>query len=73
MTTNITPKDRAILASAYNVMGPRTGAYATPDTVLEMATAEELGDMGFRYLRAVMGDRDALYTGDEVVAAIARL
>lgn len=61
-------KARAILSSAYNVCGPRSGAPATPAAVdgLCRTTLKECADL---YAEHVESDPDALFTPAEVHAA----
>ncbi len=56
----------AILASAYNVCGPRSGQAATPATVLAMTDWETLHGYACDYYEAVANDPDALYTVAQV-------
>lgn len=66
----LTDKTLAILASAYNVCGPRIGQGATPATVLDMASPADLAAMLAKYsehCRANM--RDSLYSDAELTTA----
>lgn len=63
------PQQLAILASAYNVCGPRGGMYAKPSTVLMMATPAELARMAYSYIDAAANDPDALYSGTQIAEA----
>lgn len=62
-------KMNAIYASAYNVCGPRAGNAATPATVRDMVSADELRPLVSAYACHVASDRFALYTAAEVNAA----
>lgn len=64
-------RQTAILASAYNVCGPRSGDYATPATVRKMAPAAQLKGYAEAYAERVAADPDALYSVAEVKAAAA--
>jgi len=57
----------AILASAYNCCGPMAGEFARPETVLSMVDASTIQGYAAEYSR--LGD--ALYSSDEVAAAVA--
>lgn len=59
----------AILASAYNVHGPRSGQPATPATVLGMVDAETLHGYVCDYYDAAESGADCLYTAPEICAA----
>ncbi|HVI60101.1 MAG TPA: hypothetical protein VM619_14680 [Luteimonas sp.] len=63
-------RQAAILASAYNVCGPRTGAYATPTTVRSLADSATLARCVDAYAKHVAADPDALYTVAEVNEAV---
>lgn len=67
-------KTTAILASAYNSFGPRSGTPATPFTVMDMASRTDLRRMAGLYLAKTRDEgRDALFTPEEVNAAIESL
>lgn len=72
-TTNLTARQLAILASAYNVHGPRSGEAARPATVLTMTTMRDLVAMADLYAASVVADPDAIYSADDVRAARAAL
>ena len=59
-------RELAILASAYNVCGPRSGQPATPATVLAMTDWETLHGYACDYYEVVGADADALYSVSEV-------
>lgn len=63
-------KQLAILASAYNVCGPRAGVPATPATVVAMASPADLYAMACDYCAHVQRDRDAIFTAAEVIEAM---
>lgn len=70
---DLSSKQLAILASAYNVCGPRAGNPARPSTVLSMASVEQLKSYEQPYLAHVRADQDALYTTAEVSDAFKAL
>lgn len=70
---SLSSKQLAILASAYNVCGPRTGTPARPDTVLSMASVDQLKSYEGSYASHVAADSDALYTAGEVAATFKAL
>jgi hypothetical protein len=59
----------AILASAYNRHGPRSGEPATPATVLAMTDAETLHGYVCDYYDAAEAGEDCLYQPEEICAA----
>lgn len=59
----------AIIASAYNVCGPRSGNAARPADVLQNFPADVLRDCLVRYAEHVKADRLALFTPADVLAA----
>ena len=66
---NISPeKLNAILASAYNVCGPRSGEAATPANVHQLA-GRTLPALAREYAAHVASDPDALFTAAEVAEA----
>ena len=66
-------RELAILASAYNVCGPRSGQPATPATVLAMTDWETLHGYACDYYEAVADDADALYSVSDVGEAASAL
>ena len=62
-------RELAILASAYNVHGPRSGEAAKPDTVLGMTDWETLHGYACAYSESVAQDDLALYAPHEVAEA----
>ena len=70
----MSPRTLAILASAYNVCGPRSGTAATPANVRALADSATLYRYTVAYMDHVRADAFALYTVaqvDEAACAIA--
>ena len=64
----------SVLASAYNVFGPRSGTPATPSTVLGMASKTDLRRMTGLYLDHTRKEgRDAMFSVETVNATIEAL
>ena len=67
-------KTAAILASAYNTFGPRSGEAATPANVRKLATRTQLRKLVGLYLSAAYdAGPDALFTVAEIDAAFAEI
>ena len=63
----------AILASAYNVCGPRSGVPATPSAVLGMTDWETLHGYARDYCGHVRRDPDAIFSESQVSEAACAL
>lgn len=59
-------RELAILASAYNAHGPKSGEAARPDTVLQMTDWETLHGYACAYYEAADAGADTLYTASEI-------